>query len=40
MVFCPAYQSLNDGEAQWVTMDTFYTDAAGLILEHWDTIAA
>lgn len=39
-VFCSAYQSLNDGEAQWVTMDMFYTDADGLILEHWDTIAA
>ncbi|MEM9247119.1 MAG: nuclear transport factor 2 family protein [Pseudomonadota bacterium] len=39
-VFCSAYQSLNDGAAQWVTMDMFYTDAAGLILEHWDTIAA
>jgi len=38
-VFCNAYQSLNDGEAQWVTMDMFYTDADGLILEHWDTIA-
>lgn len=38
-VFCSAYQSLNDGEAQWVTMDLFYTDANGLILEHWDTIA-
>lgn len=39
-VFCSAYQSLNDGEAEWVTMDMFYTDAEGLILEHWDTIAA
>ncbi len=38
-VFCNAYQSLNDGEAQWVTMDMFYTDPEGLILEHWDTIA-
>lgn len=38
-VYCSAYQSLNDGEAQWVTMDMFYTDPDGLILEHWDTIA-
>lgn len=38
-VFCSAYQSLNDGAAKWVTMDMFYTDADGLILEHWDTIA-
>ena len=38
-VFCSAYQSLNDGAAQWVTMDMFYTDTDGLILEHWDTIA-
>lgn len=38
-VFCNAYQSLNDGDAEWVTMDLFYTDSNGLILEHWDTIA-
>jgi len=38
-VFCNAYQSLNDGDAQWVTMDMFYTGPDGLILEHWDTIA-
>ena len=38
-VFCSAYQSLNEGAAQWVTMDMFYTDTDGLILEHWDTIA-
>lgn len=38
-VFCNAYQSLNDGAAEWVTMDMFYTDQEGLILEHWDTIA-
>ena len=37
-VFCSAYQSLNNGEAKWVTMDMFYTDPEGLILEHWDTI--
>ena len=39
-VWCSAYQSLNNGEAQWVTMDMFFTDSEGLILEHWDTIAA
>lgn len=39
-VFCTAYQSLNEGAARWVTMDLFYTDAEGLILEHWDTIGA
>ena len=38
-VFCSAYQSLNGGAARWVTMDLFYTDADGRILEHWDTIA-
>lgn len=38
-VFCSAFQSLNDGAAEWVTMDMFYTDPKGLILEHWDTIA-
>lgn len=38
-VFCNAYQSLNEGAAKWVTMDLFYTDPQGLILEHWDTIA-
>jgi len=38
-VFCSAYQSLNEGTAEWVTMDMFYTDPDGLILEHWDTIA-
>ena len=38
-VFCNAYQSLNEGAAQWVTMDLFFTDPDGLILEHWDTIA-
>ena len=38
-VVCNAYQSLNNGAAKWVTMDLFYTDPDGLILEHWDTIA-
>lgn len=39
-VFCSAYQSLNHGAAKWVTTDMFYCDDNGLILEHWDTIAA
>ncbi|MEM7327487.1 MAG: polyketide cyclase [Pseudomonadota bacterium] len=39
-VFCSAYQSLNDGAAKWVTTDLFFTDENGLVLEHWDTIAA
>ncbi len=39
-VFCSAFQSLNGGAAKWVTMDMFYTDPDGQILEHWDTIAA
>ena len=39
-VFCSAYQSLNRGAAKWVTTDLFYTGSDGLILEHWDTIAA
>lgn len=38
-VFCHAFQSLNDGESRWVTMDLFDTDADGLIIEHWDAIA-
>ncbi|MEP2030384.1 MAG: SIP domain-containing protein [Paracoccaceae bacterium] len=37
-VFCNALQALNDGDAKWATMDMFYTDRDGLILEHWDTI--
>ncbi|MBX2867514.1 MAG: hypothetical protein KTR18_02495 [Acidiferrobacterales bacterium] len=39
-VFCHAYQSLNDGESQWVTMDLFDTDENDKIIEHWDVIAA
>ncbi len=39
-VFVHVYQSLNHGEARWVTMDMFDTDAAGKIIEHWDVIAA
>lgn len=39
-VFVHVYQKLNGGEAEWVTMDFFDTDAEGRIVEHWDTIAA
>ena len=39
-VFCHAFQSLNGGEAKWVTMDMFDTDANNRIIEHWDVIAA
>lgn len=38
-VFVHAYQSMNDGESQWVTTDFFDTDDAGKIIEHWDVIA-
>lgn len=34
-----AYQSLNDGEYEYVTMDFFRTDEDDKILEHWDVIA-
>lgn len=37
-VFCHVYQSLNNGEAQWVTADLFDTDDEGRIVEHWDAI--
>ena len=39
-VFVHAYQSLNDGEAEWVTTDFFDTDEHDKIIEHWDVIAA
>lgn len=38
-VFLHAYQSLNDGEARWVTTDFFDTDDDGRMIEHWDVIA-
>ena len=38
-VFIHAYQSLNDGEAKWVTTDFFDTDENDKIIEHWDVIA-
>ncbi|MEM7536769.1 MAG: nuclear transport factor 2 family protein [Chloroflexota bacterium] len=39
-VFVHVYQSLNDGEAEWVTTDFFDTDENDKIIEHWDVIAA
>ena len=39
-VFLHAYQSLNDGEAEWVITDFFDTDENDKIIEHWDVISA
>lgn len=39
-VFVHAYQSLNDGEARWVTTDLFDTDSNDKLIEHWDVISA
>ena len=39
-VFVHCYQNLNNGEAQWVTMDFFDSDEDGKIVEHWDCIEA
>jgi len=39
-VFLHVFQSLNDGAAEWVTMDMFNTDDAGRVIEHWDVISA
>mmetsp|Transcript_7766 Transcript_7766/g.8909 ORF Transcript_7766/g.8909 Transcript_7766/m.8909 type:complete len:270 (+) Transcript_7766:170-979(+) len=36
--FCHASQSLNGGEAKWVTMDLFDSDKNEKIVEHWDCI--
>ncbi len=38
-LFVHAYQSLNNGEAEWVTTDFFDTDENGKIVEHWDVIS-
>ncbi len=38
-VFLHAYQSLNDGEHEYVTTDFFDTDDDGKIIEHWDVIS-
>lgn len=37
-VFLHVNQSLNNGEAKWVTADLFDTDENDKIIEHWDTI--
>ena len=39
-VFLHVYQSLNNGEAEWVTTDFFDTDQDDKIIEHWDVIAS
>ena len=39
-VFLQAYQNINNGEAEWVTTDFFFTNEQDQILEHWDVIAA
>ena len=38
-VFLHVYQSLNNGESEWVTTDFFDTDDNGKIIEHWDVIS-
>ena len=38
-VFVHCHQNLNDGRAEWVTMDIFGSDEHGRIVEHWDVIA-
>ena len=38
-VFLHVYQSLNNGESEWVTTDFFDTDENGKIIEHWDVIS-
>ncbi len=37
-VFLHVFQSLNDGEARWVTADLFDTDEDDRMIEHWDVI--
>lgn len=37
-VFVHVFQSLNNGEWKWVTMDMFDTDDNDKIIEHWDVI--
>lgn len=40
LVFCHVIQTLNDGAAEWVTMDIFDTDREDRVIEHWDVIEA
>ena len=37
-VFLHAYQSINNGEAKWITTDFFDYDNDDKIVEHWDVI--
>ena len=39
LVFIHVYQNLNNGEAEWVTMDVFKMDDRDRVIEHWDIIA-
>lgn len=39
-VFLHVFQSLNNGESQWVTGDLFDTDGNDRVIEHWDVIQA
>ena len=39
LVFIHVYQNLNNGEAEWITMDVFDTDDKDQVIEHWDIIA-
>lgn len=39
-IFLHAYQNLNDGGAEWVTLDFFDTDENDKLIEHWDVITA
>jgi predicted SnoaL-like aldol condensation-catalyzing enzyme len=39
-VFVHVFQSLNNGESKWITMDMFDMDANDKIIEHWDVICA
>jgi predicted SnoaL-like aldol condensation-catalyzing enzyme/anti-anti-sigma regulatory factor len=38
-VFLHVFQSLNNGESEWVTTDFFDTDADDRVIEHWGVVA-